>query len=94
MCIRRTDAEAEAPVLWPPGGQGQIHSFPNSLEKIPVLEKIEGRRRRGWQRIRWLDGITDSMDMNLSKLQEIVKERGAWHAAVHGVTKSQTQLSN
>ena len=59
-----------------------------------MLEKIEGRRRRGWQRIRWLDGITDSMDMNLSKLQEIVKERGAWHAAVHGVTKSQTQLSN
>ena len=59
-----------------------------------MVGKIEGRRRRGWQRIRWLDGITDSMDMNLSKLQEIVKERGAWHAAVHGVTKSQTQLNN
>ena len=59
-----------------------------------MLGKIEGRRRRGWQRIRWLDGITDLMDMNLSKLQEIVKERGAWHAAVHGVTKSQTRLSD
>ena len=59
-----------------------------------MLEKIEGRRRRGRQRIRWLDSITNSVDMNLSKLQEMVEDTGAWGAAVHGVTKSQTQLSN
>ena len=62
----------------------------NSLEKIMMLGKIEGRKRRGQQRKRWLNSITDSMDVNLSKLQETVKDREAWHAAVHGVTKSAT----
>ena len=62
----------------------------DSLEKIQMLGKIENRKRRGWQRMRWLDSITDSMDMSLNKLQEIAEDRGAWQATVHRVTKSQT----
>ena len=69
---------------------GHLMPRANSLEKTLMLGKIEGRRRRGWQRIRWFDSITDSMDMNLSKLQKIVKDRRAWRAAVHGVAKSWT----
>ena len=86
--IGRTDAEAKAPILWP------LMRRTDSFEKTLMLGKIEGRRRRGWQRMRWLDGITDLMHISLSKLQKLVMEREAWRATVHRVTKSWTWLSD
>ena len=81
--IGKPVSESEASVLWPPDTKSQLTG------KDPDARKIKGKRR-GWQRMIWLDGITNSMDMNLSKLEEIVDDRGAWHATVHGATKSWT----